>query len=152
MQYLFKIKLLLLVIVMMIILMIKSSSSSLSLLQKLSLPLNQTYNNFDSTDEIPTPFDTTLTTNLSSTCIKFFQSFLTNSNFNDCTSFGFLLQNSYGFATESRNYSTIGNLMDKICKVNDIEGCGKTYLQYANNMTSNDNCGVDLKNNNLIAN
>nr|CAG8603544.1 15651_t:CDS:2 [Entrophospora candida] len=105
-------------------------------------------------DKIPRPFDTTLTTNLTSSCAQFFQSFLANQDFNDCNSFGFLLQNSREFAVKSRNDSTIGNLMEKICNIDinnkSIDQCNQIYLNYADNVTLSSNCGVDFQNANQV--
>ncbi|CAJ0751992.1 24358_t:CDS:2 [Entrophospora sp. SA101] len=110
--------------------------------------------NFYQDDKIPRPFDTTLTTNLTSSCAQFFKSFLANQDFNDCNSFGFLLQNSREFAVKSRNDSTIGNLMEKICNIDinnkSIDQCNQIYLNYADNVTLSSNCGVDFQNANQV--
>jgi hypothetical protein len=66
----------------------------------------------------------------------------------------FLLQNSNGFAVKSRNGSTIGNLMDKICDIDvnnrTIDQCSRIYLKFAENIALNLNCKVDFQNENQL--
>src|SRR4051812_43591764 len=108
-------------------------------------------------EQLPQPFDTTLIYKLTSSCFSFFKTFLSDENYRDCNSFGFLLSSSNEFALISRNISNnpeqITTLLDTICSPKpSIEQCLNTMNVLSDKMTLPENCGKDLQDQNPIAN
>jgi len=105
-----------------------------------------------SQDPLPQPYDSTLNYNLTTSCVSFFKSFKSDSNFQKCNSFGFLVLSSNQFLTKSRNASQIPPIMDQICAPeNSMDKCKSDFANFAQQMTQENNCRTDLQNVNPIA-
>ncbi|ETN36893.1 uncharacterized protein HMPREF1541_07880 [Cyphellophora europaea CBS 101466] len=94
---------------------------------------------------LPAPFDTSLGSNFTaSTCPTFFNSFLTNSTFSQCTPLSLLLQNSQGFMAAQRAPTQLKAIMDAACAA-PISICAATMTDIARQLTLDTHCGADFR-------
>ena len=100
----------------------------------------------DSSDSpLPSPFDTSLGSNFTSnSCPTFFNDFLANSTFHQCTPLSLLLQNSQGFFSAQRNPDLLKKLMDTACAA-PISICAATLTDIARQLTQDAHCGADFR-------
>lgn len=100
----------------------------------------------DSADSpLPSAFDTSLGSNFtSSSCPTFFNDFLANSTYQQCTPLSLLLQNSQGFFSAQRNPTLLKKLMDTACSA-PISICAATLSDIARQLTQDAHCGADFR-------
>ncbi|MCJ1300784.1 hypothetical protein MMC08_003583 [Hypocenomyce scalaris] len=98
------------------------------------------------TDEpLPRPFDTNLGSNFtSSSCPKFFNSFLNNSTFTSCLPLSLLLQNSNSFFTASKSLPAITATLNATCAV-VFPTCSSLMSSLATQIKADSNCGADYR-------
>ena len=112
---------------------------------------------------LPRPFDTSLGNNFTSpSCPAFFDSFLSNTTFQDCLPLSLLLQvssfrpfhsriaftnnpqTSNSFFTASRSLVRLTQTLDATCAVN-LPQCADLMASYASALQADANCGADLQ-------
>ncbi|PNS21456.1 Checkpoint serine/threonine-protein kinase BUB1 [Sphaceloma murrayae] len=102
------------------------------------------------TSNLPTPFDTTLGNNFtSSQCLPFFQSFLSNATFNACLPFSLLLQTSSGFFQALRSPALLTRTLDATCNVN-VTDCSLLMSTLNTQLRTSQICGPDLSRQNPV--
>jgi hypothetical protein len=93
---------------------------------------------------LPSAFDTSLGSNFtSSSCPTFFNNFLTNSTFTQCSPLSLLIQNSQGFFSIQRSKPTLHKLLEKSCSA-PISICAATMTDLARQLILDSNCGSDF--------
>ncbi|KAF7948900.1 hypothetical protein EAE96_008082 [Botrytis aclada] len=95
------------------------------------------------TTNLPTPFDSGFTSNITSTCSNFMMDFLANETFKACLPFSLLLQNSNSFFQASKSLVRITQTLDASCSAN-AQSCSTLMSSIASNITSTTACSVDL--------
>ncbi|KAF7880812.1 uncharacterized protein EAF02_006703 [Botrytis sinoallii] len=95
------------------------------------------------TTNLPTPFDSGFTSNITSTCSSFMMDFLANETFKACLPFSLLLQNSNSFFQASKSLVRITQTLDASCSAN-AQSCSTLMSSIASNITSTTACSVDL--------
>ncbi|KKZ62215.1 hypothetical protein EMCG_03353 [[Emmonsia] crescens] len=101
----------------------------------------------DSNDNTPhpSPFDSNLGSNFTNpACESFFQSFISNSSFQDCLAISLLLQSSLSFFEASRSVVRLARTLDAACSV-PRDSCNALMNDLASELASKDVCGEDLK-------
>ncbi|TKX27450.1 hypothetical protein C1H76_0287 [Elsinoe australis] len=102
------------------------------------------------TTALPTPFDTTLGNNFTSTqCLPFFQSFLSNATFNACLPFSLLMQTSSSFFQALRTPALLSRTLDATCNVN-VTDCSLLMSTLNTQLRTNSICGTDLSRQNPV--
>lgn len=94
---------------------------------------------------LPSPFDTSLGNNYTSTtCLPFLQSFLSDPSFQACVPFSLLLQTSSRFFFAIQNDPVLlHKTLDASCAVNQT-GCSALMSTLNSKLTSQAYCGADL--------
>jgi hypothetical protein len=93
---------------------------------------------------LPSAFDTSLGSNFTSnSCPTFFNNFLTNSTFTQCSPLSLLIQNSQGFFSIQRSKPTLHKLLEKSCSA-PISICAATMTDLARQLILDSNCGSDF--------
>ncbi|KAI9724891.1 MAG: hypothetical protein M1812_000167 [Candelaria pacifica] len=98
---------------------------------------------------LPSPFDTNLGNNFTSSCQGFFQTVLNNSTFKACLPFSLLLQNSQSFFSAAKSIVRITQTLDATCNANFTQ-CSSTMSSLSQQLVSSSYCGTDYKNQNPI--
>ncbi|KAJ9615127.1 hypothetical protein H2200_001201 [Cladophialophora chaetospira] len=102
------------------------------------------------TTPIPTPFDTSIGSNFtSSTCPDFFSSFLGNSTFQSCVPVSLLLQNSNAFFRAQRSFTLLTQTLDAACNA-PLAICSPLLGDLAAQLIDNKNCGQDYRQQNPL--
>ncbi|KAL4802696.1 hypothetical protein BDV18DRAFT_59901 [Aspergillus unguis] len=92
----------------------------------------------------PTPFDTSLSNNFTSTtCPSFFKSFLTDTSFTSCHAVSALLRDSTGFFHTLTSAASTSRVLDIACSV-DVSSCSSTLSDLASDLRDDSNCGQDF--------
>jgi hypothetical protein len=102
-----------------------------------------------SNSTLPSPFDTSIGSNFSSSsCPDFFDSFLNNATFKSCAPLSLLLQNSNSFFKASRSPAFLTQTLEATCSVN-LQTCVDMMSDLASKIID-DACGQDYHNENPI--
>ncbi|KIW42232.1 uncharacterized protein PV06_05796 [Exophiala oligosperma] len=97
------------------------------------------------TTPLPSPFDTSLGQNFtSSTCPAFFSTFLSNSTFQSCVPVSLLLQNSNSFFRAMRSATLLTQTLDAACSA-PLALCAPLMSSLASQLVSSSACGDDFK-------
>ncbi|KAK4574410.1 hypothetical protein LTR86_002172 [Recurvomyces mirabilis] len=98
-----------------------------------------------SQDVLPTPFDSSIGNNFTSpSCPAFFQSFLTDDTFKQCSPLSLLLQTSNGFFTAETSPVRLAQTLDASCSVN-YTMCASVMASLAQSIQLTSHCGRDLQ-------
>ncbi|KIW83174.1 hypothetical protein Z517_02419 [Fonsecaea pedrosoi CBS 271.37] len=102
------------------------------------------------TTPLPTPFDTSVGSNFtSSACPDFFSSFLNNSTFQSCVPVSLLLQNSNSFFRAQRSVTLLTQTLDAACNA-PLAICSPLLSNLASQLIDHANCGEDYKRQNPL--
>ncbi|PYH50012.1 uncharacterized protein BP01DRAFT_261938, partial [Aspergillus saccharolyticus JOP 1030-1] len=94
-------------------------------------------------DSFPTAFDTSLTNNFTTTtCPKFFESFLSNSTITACHAVSMLLRDSSSFFHVLTSDTLTSELLDTACASN-VTDCASIFSALAVELLTEDVCGKD---------
>ncbi|QSZ34765.1 hypothetical protein DSL72_007623 [Monilinia vaccinii-corymbosi] len=93
--------------------------------------------------DLPIPFDSGFSSNITSTCASFMESFLVNETFRSCVPFSLMLQNSNSFFQASKSLVRITQTLDASCSA-DQQKCSALMASLAANITSTNTCSTDL--------
>ncbi|EAW23463.1 uncharacterized protein NFIA_021720 [Aspergillus fischeri NRRL 181] len=106
-----------------------------------------------STDSLPTPFDTNLSSNFTAeSCPKFFNDFLSNSTVTSCYPISLLLHDSTSFFHTLTSATATSHVLDLSCAAS-VDTCTSIFNRLATNLLKDDACGKDYKlGNPLVAN
>ncbi|KIW21270.1 hypothetical protein PV08_01850 [Exophiala spinifera] len=98
------------------------------------------------TTPLPSPFDTSLSQNFTSTtCGPFFSNFLSNATFLSCEPVSLLLQNSNSFFRAMRSATLLTQTLDAACSAS-LALCAPLMSNLAAQLISPSACGDDFKN------
>ncbi|OAX78781.1 hypothetical protein ACJ72_06909 [Emergomyces africanus] len=93
----------------------------------------------------PSPFDSNLGSNFTNpACESFFQSFLSNSTFQNCLPVSLLIQSSLSFFEASRSVVRLARTLDAACAV-PRDSCDALMKDLASKLISKAVCGEDLQ-------
>ncbi|EAU37478.1 conserved hypothetical protein [Aspergillus terreus NIH2624] len=99
----------------------------------------------DTSDDLPTPFDTSISNNFTSkSCPSFFKQFLADSAFTDCYALSCLLRDSNSFFYTLRSAPATSHLLDLACAA-DSDKCNKKMSELASSLIKDSNCGKDYR-------
>ena len=102
------------------------------------------------TTPLPTPFDTSLGSNFTtSSCPSFFSTFLGNATFQSCIPVSLLLQNSNSFFRAQRSFTLLTQTLDAACNA-PMAICSRLMTSLASELISNANCGADYRQQNPL--
>ena len=102
------------------------------------------------TTPLPTPFDTSVGSNFtSSSCPQFFSTFLGNSTFQSCVPISLLLQNSNSFFRAQRSFTLLTQTLDAACNA-PLAICSPLMNNLAAQLIDNKNCGQDYRQQNPL--
>lgn len=96
-----------------------------------------------SSEPTPSAFDTNRSENTTSSCMEFFDTFLSNTTFNDCIPVSVLLTTSSSFFQKTKSFSLITQTLDSACGV-DADKCTSLLSYYADRIGKKGICGEDL--------
>ncbi|EGD89882.1 hypothetical protein H112_02357 [Trichophyton rubrum D6] len=91
----------------------------------------------------PTAFDTNRSENTTTSCMEFFDSFLSNATFNDCIPVSVLLTTSSSFFQKTKTFSSITQTLGSACAV-DADKCTSLLSYYAEEIGKKGACNEDL--------
>ncbi|OCT48677.1 hypothetical protein CLCR_04938 [Cladophialophora carrionii] len=102
------------------------------------------------TTPLPTPFDTSLGSNFtSSSCPQFFSTFLSNATFQACVPVSLLLQNSNSFFRAQRSVPLLTQTLDAACTA-PLAICSPLMASLAAQLIDDANCGDDYNQQNPL--
>ena len=102
------------------------------------------------TTPLPTPFDTSLGSNFtSSSCPSFFSTFLANGTFQSCVPVSLLLQNSNSFFRAQRSFTLLTQTLDSACS-SSLAICSPLMAKLASELLQDANCGQDYRQQNPL--
>ncbi|KAJ5573396.1 uncharacterized protein N7459_007823 [Penicillium hispanicum] len=103
----------------------------------------------NSSMEMPAPFDTLSNSFANSTCVNFFQKFLSNSTVTNCHAVSLLLQNSNSFFHMLTSATETSHVLDTACS-ESVSSCSSIMDSVASEMLEEANCGPDYQANNSV--
>jgi hypothetical protein len=95
-----------------------------------------------SSSNFPTAFETLGNNFTTTSCPRFFDSFLNDSSFKSCYALSLLLQNSNSFFAELGSAVTLDQVVQTSCSAN-VTTCSAVMSKLASNLTSNTACAQD---------
>ncbi|KAF7121947.1 hypothetical protein CNMCM5793_009501 [Aspergillus hiratsukae] len=99
----------------------------------------------DSTDSLPTAFDTNLSNNFTTeSCPKFFDAFLSNSTITSCYPISLLLHDSTSFFHTLTSATATSHVLDLSCAAS-VDTCTSIFNRLATTLLKDDACGEDYK-------
>ncbi|KAE8371249.1 hypothetical protein BDV26DRAFT_276482 [Aspergillus bertholletiae] len=108
-------------------------------------PRSTSSSSISSSTDLPTPFDTSLSTNFTSdSCPKFFKKFLSDSKFTSCYAISMLLRDSSSFFQTLKSAPATSHLLDLSCAA-DVDQCASVMSDLASRITKSDACGKDYE-------
>ncbi|GES60283.1 hypothetical protein ATEIFO6365_0002061500 [Aspergillus terreus] len=99
----------------------------------------------DTSGDLPTPFDTSISNNFTSkSCPNFFKQFLADSAFTECYALSCLLRDSNSFFYTLRSAPATSHLLDLACAA-DSNKCSNKMSELASSLIKDSNCGKDYR-------
>ncbi|ESZ95936.1 hypothetical protein SBOR_3628 [Sclerotinia borealis F-4128] len=95
------------------------------------------------TANLPTPFDSGFTSNITASCSSFMMSFLANETFKACLPFSLLLQNSNSFFQATKSLVRITQTLSASCSASPLT-CNNLMTTLAANISTPSTCAPDL--------
>ncbi|KAJ5688587.1 hypothetical protein N7462_002979 [Penicillium macrosclerotiorum] len=124
------------------------SASSNSIDESL-LARRATSSSSDSSDDLPTAFDTLSNNFANASCVAFFEDFRANATVTNCHAVSLLLENSNSFFHILSNSSATSHVLDVACS-QSVAKCASIMTTLAKEMLDDDNCGQDYDSNNSV--